>query len=121
MWKKDASAGGGYSPFATTTDTNGKTSYRAVRKFTQDEVRTGTGEAGGEGLITNNLMLKVNTTDIPDTELSNYKLEMSVIAYDSQDTVQPDGTVISAAPTGKEAVLKDYFIFTIAELKTDME
>ena len=62
--------------------------------------------------MTEELMLKINTEGINDAELSNYKLEMSVIAYDANSTT---------GPTGEEAVLQDFFIFTIAKLKTDME
>ena len=62
--------------------------------------------------MTDNLMLKVDTKGITVAELSNYMLEMSVVAYDAKNT---------EGPTGDEAVLQDFFIFTIARLKTDME
>ena len=119
LWKKDDSAEGGYSAFETTTDSNGWTIYRENRIFSQEEVRRGTGETGGEGLITNNLLLKVDTENITDSELSNYKLEMSIIAYDR--LYDADGNEIALNPTGTEAVLQDFFIFTISKLKTDME
>ncbi len=119
LWAKDDEAEGGYSALLATTDTDGQLIYREHRVFTQDEVREGTGESGGEGLITNSLLLKVDTEDITDSELSNYKLEMSVIAYDR--AFDSGGNEILLNPTGNEAVLQDFFIFTIAKLKTDME
>ena len=105
--------------FDASTDANGQTIFRENRTYTQDEVRNGSD--GAKGLMTNKLLLKVNTEGISDAELSNYKVEMSVIAYDSETTQDATGATIPAAPTGDEAVLKDFFIFTIAELKTDME
>ncbi len=109
LWKKDDSAEGGYSAFQATTDSNGHTVYKENRTYDKDDVRLGS-DGTSAGLMTNNLLLKVNTEDIEDIDLSNYKLEMSVVAYDK-----------GANLTGQEAVLKDFFIFTISKLKTDME
>lgn len=119
LWRENKDAEGGYSPFETTTDANGQTIFREIRTYTQDEVRNGSD--GANGLMTNKLLLKVNTEGISDMELSNYMLEMSVIAYDSETTLDASGNTIPAAPTGDEAVLRDFFTFTIAKLKTDME
>ena len=110
LWREDKDAKGGYSPFKATKDQNGQTVYVETRTFTQSEVRKGTKDA--KGLMTDNLMLKVDTKGITVAELSNYMLEMSVVAYDAKNT---------EGPTGDEAVLQDFFIFTIARLKTDME
>jgi hypothetical protein len=112
-------AEGGYSRFNATTDANGQTIYEKTRTYTKEEVRKGSD--GAKGLMTDKLLLKVNTEGISKEELSNYKLEMSVIAYDSETTTDANGNIIPAAPKGDEAVLKDFFIFTIAKLKTDME
>ena len=71
--------------------------------------------------MTDDLMLKVNTAGISDLELSNYKLEMSMVAYDSTLTTDANGNQVTPKPTGEESVLQDFFIFTIAKLKTDME
>ena len=119
LWYADENVEGGYSLFEATTDASGQTICQETKTYTQAEVREGTD--GAKGLMTNKLLLKVNTEGISDAELSNYKLEMSVIAYDSEPTTDANGNPIPAAPTGDEAVLKDFFIFTIAELKTDME
>ena len=110
LWREDKDAKGGYSLFKETKDQNGRTVYVENRTFTQSEVRKGTKDA--KGLMTDKLMLKVDTKGITAAELSNYMLEMSVVAYDAENT---DG------PIGDEAVLQDFFIFTIARLKTDME
>lgn len=119
LWKADDLAESGYSPFETTTDENGQIIYQEYKTFDQDDVRTGTD--GAKGLMTDKLLLKVDTEDIPDSDLSNYKLEMSVIAFDRGTTTDGDGNQVPLRPTGNEAVLQDFFIFTISKLKTDME
>lgn len=119
LWKEDKDAEEGYTLFASTTDANGQIVYNETKTFTKNEVTAGT--EGAKGLMTDKLLLKVNTEGITKEELSNYKLEMSVIAYDSGTTTDANGNVIPAAPMGDEAVLNDFFIFTIAKLKTDME
>ena len=119
LWREDETAEDGYAMFTATTDASGQVIYNEIKTFTQSEVRTGTN--GAKGLMADKLLLKVNTEGITKEELSNYRLEMSVIAYDSETTTDANGTVIPAAPTGDEAVLRDFFIFTIAKLKTDME
>ena len=92
---------------------NGKTGsdfkYEETIKLSQDEIRNGTD--GVSGLITRDMQLKVTTlVNGQEMDLSNYKIEMRLIPYDDGITNVSDET----------AVLKDFFIFTVAKLKTDM-
>ena len=90
---------------------NGEHVYVDTYNFTADEIKNGTNN-DVSGLIMRDMKLVVDTEHMGDEDLSNYMLEMRLVPYDkgvSEDNVIDDITAIS-----------DYFIFTIAKLKTDM-
>jgi hypothetical protein len=94
---------------------NGKLVYVDTYNFTAEEIKNGTDNGVTtpvSGLVMRDMKLVVNTEGISDEDLSNYKLEMRLVPYDkgiNEDDVTDETLAIS-----------DYFIFTIAKLKTDM-
>lgn len=89
---------------------NGEYVYQKTLTFTKDEIRDGT--SGVIGLVTRDLKLMVDTEELDDIDLSNYKLEMTLIPHDVGIEVNPN--------SGLTITLTDYFIFTIAKLVTGM-
>ncbi len=83
--------------------------YYNTYKFSLEEIKDGS--SGTAGLVTRNLSLQIETMidDIP-MDLSNYKIEMHLVPYDdgAQDV------------TDDVSTLKDFFVFTVGKLKTDM-
>lgn len=101
--------GGDYTEFPDNGLAGGNFKYERTVKLDADEIKNGTD--GIEGLITRDMKLVVNTVQgSKEADLTNYKIEMRVIPYD-------DGIINISDET---SYLKDFFIFTIAELKTDM-
>lgn len=93
--------------------TNGKVGedfkYEDTYKFSEEEIKNGTN--GTNGLITRDMKLVVDTQmDDIYQYLTNYKIEMRLVPYDDGVTEINDDITS----------LKDYFIFTIAKLKTDL-
>lgn len=78
-------------------------------KYNLREIEKGTGDAG-RGVITRDLVLTVK--DAAKMDLSNYKIMASVLVSDN-----PPGDIeMDVNPT-----LSDFFVFTIAKLKTDLD
>lgn len=101
--------GDDYIEYPNNGRSGGNFKYERTIKLTADEIRNGTD--GIEGLITKDMKIVVNTVlNGMEADLTNYKIEMRLIPYD-------DGIINISDET---AYLRDFFIFTIAELKTDM-
>ena len=82
--------------------------FVASQKFTTDEIKAGTD--GKTAYVTSwNMKLKIDSKKMTDSDLANYKIEATYLPY-SQDEIPEND---------EESTLKDYFIFTIAKLKTD--
>jgi len=94
------------------TEMNGDQVYVEFKNFTEEDIKTGTDgvmyvTAWDMKLTANVEKLKENV-DI----LSNYKISISYLPYnESEEGIPTDDAA---------AILLDYFIFTVANLKTDM-
>ncbi len=77
--------------------------------FSWNEIKKGTGNAGS-GVITRDLVLTVQ--DAEKMDLSNYKIQASVMISD-----QPPGDIEREL----NEALSDFFVFTVAKLKTDLD
>lgn len=89
---------------------NGETVYQAVKVFDKDEIINGTD--GVKYVADWTGMLNVDTSDISTYDYSNYKVEITVLPFDSAGDDIPEND--------NDAVLKDYIIYTIGKLKTDI-
>ena len=78
-------------------------------KFHWKEIEKGTGSEG-HGIITRDLVLTVK--DAAKMDLSNYKVVASVLVSDT-----PPGDIEQEI----NEALSDFFVFTIAKLKTDLD
>lgn len=78
-------------------------------KFDLSEVKSGTGDAG-KGVIVRKMALTVK--DAEKMDLSNYKIQASVLVSDS-----PPENIEEQVNQS----LSDFFVFTIAKLKTDLD
>lgn len=104
--------------------------YQMIKRFSKDEIKDGTD--GVDYLLTWDLELKVDTTDIKNYDLSNYMVEVTVLPFDPALTASDDTTTISIdesttriipktdSGSGIGGSLVDYYIFTIGKLKTDL-
>lgn len=100
----------------STTPYCNETVYQVVKKFTADQIATGTD--GIKCMLTWDCELVVNTDEISPIDYSNYKVEMTVLPYDK--IIDSNGNDISNRPdSDSESKLVDYFIFTLGKLKTD--
>ncbi|MDE7434838.1 MAG: hypothetical protein K2N01_03300 [Lachnospiraceae bacterium] len=105
---EDSQSADGYSEMVRKTFA-GDSVYQVVKKFTASEI-----EEGIDGLSDTvgwDMKLLVDTGDIADVDLSNYKVEVTVLPYEA------DAGVPSSDDS---ATLVDYYIFTIGKIKTDM-
>lgn len=80
-----------------------------TKEFTEDEIKNGT--SGIQYVTDWGMNLEVDTTDMGNEDLTNYMITATYIPYDSDD---------SKPATDEQQTLFDYFIFTIAKLKTDL-
>lgn len=90
---------------------NGQEVYVEYKKFTSEDIKTG---VNGVPYVTSwDMRITADMDQIKDneTDWTNYKLVITYLPYDpAADTPAND----------ENAALTDYFIFTIAKLKTDM-
>ena len=111
------------------TDGDREPVYQMIKRFSADEIRKGTN--GVDYLMQWDMKLTVDTTDIEISDLSNYMVEVTVLPIDpdlkeSEDTelITIDGSSRYIPKTDKGdgigSSLKDYFIFTVGKLKTDL-
>ena len=111
------------------TDGDREPVYQMIKRFSADEIRKGT--YGVDYLMQWDMKLTVDTTDIEISDLSNYMVEVTVLPIDpalteSEDTesITIDGNNWYIPKTDKGdgigSSLKDYFIFTVGKLKTDL-
>lgn len=93
-----------------TVNTNQKQSVIITSKsFTAEEIKNGT---EGTGYVTKwGMNLKADIENMQNEDLTNYMVTATYVPYDDE-TVKPE--------TDEQENLFDYFIFTIAKLKTDM-
>lgn len=102
-------AGDEYKEYNTNGESGEAFKYEYTCKFSEEEIKNGTN--GTNGLVTRDMKIVVNTQmDDIYQYLTNYKIEMRLVPYDDGVTEINDDITS----------LKDYFIFTIAKLKTDM-
>lgn len=95
----------------TVTTMNGQSVYVEYKKFTADEIKTG---VDGVRYVTSwDMQITADVNKLKETEenWSNYKLSVTYLPYD------PAG---DKPENDNNATLIDYFIFTVAKLKTDM-
>lgn len=79
------------------------------KNFTAEEIENGT---EGTSYVTKwGMTLKADTENMQEEDLTNYMVTATYVPYDDE-TVKPE--------TDEQETLFDYFIFTIAKLKTDM-
>lgn len=102
--------GDNYIEYSSNGQTGEGFKYESAYRFTADEIKNGT--EGIKGLITRDMKVVVDTEKIKNMYeyLTNYRIEMSLVPYDDGVTEIFDDLT----------ALKDYFVFTIAKLKTDM-
>lgn len=111
------------------TDGDKEPVYQMIKRFSADEIRKGTN--GVDYLMQWDMKLTVDTKDIEISDLSNYMVEVTVLPIDpalagSEDTelITIDGNNRYIPKTDKGdgigSSLKDYFIFTVGKLKTDL-
>ena len=111
------------------TDGDKEPVYQMIKHFSADEIRKGTN--GVDYLMQWDMKLTVDTKDIEISDLSNYMVEVTVLPIDpalveSEDTesITIDGNKKHIPKTDKGdgigSSLKDYFIFTVGKLKTDL-
>ncbi|MGN0341735.1 MAG: hypothetical protein ACI4DO_02985 [Roseburia sp.] len=104
--------------------------YQMIKRFSKDDIKDGTD--GVDYLLTWDLELKVDTTNIKNFDLSNYMVEVTVLPFDpGLASSEPNTTSITIdgadrtipktdSGSGIGSSLKDYYIFTIGKLKTDL-
>ena len=89
----------------------------ATYQFTESELKNGTdkeGAAGDKGVITRKLNLTVGDAINDTDDLTNYKLVATVKVSDAAPSpAEMDGLI--------NADMNDFFIFTVAKLKTDLD
>ena len=111
------------------TDGDKEPVYQMIKHFSADEIRKGTNGVGY--LMQWDMKLTVDTKDIKISDLSNYMVEVTVLPIDpalakSENTelITIDGNNRYIPKTDKGdgigSSLKDYFIFTVGKLKTDL-
>lgn len=111
------------------TDGDREPVYQMIKDFSADEIREGTNKV--DYLMQWDMKLTVDTKDIEISDLSNYMVEVTVLPIDpalteSEDTesITIDGNNWYIPKTDKGdgigSSLKDYFIFTVGKLKTDL-
>ena len=88
---------------------NAITEYAFVttKMFTEQEISSNTADSP-QYVVTWQMKLTVDSSNITNEDLANYKVEATYLPYEGD---QPT--------SDSESTLKDYFIFTIAKLKTD--
>ena len=80
--------------------------YQTSKQFTAEEITAGTEQTP---YVTSwKMKLSIDTGKLTDDDLANYKIEATYVPY-TEDMPSTD----------EASTLKDYFIFTIAKLKTD--
>ena len=87
---------------------------RTIETFTKDEITDGIQDHSGiqiPKVVYWDMNLKVDSTDMTAEDLSNYMVTVTYLPYDSTTEAPEDDS---------EETLFDYFVFTIANLKTDM-
>ncbi len=87
---------------------NERNSLYVTYKYDLSEIKNGTD--GVEGVITRNLSLTVR--DAEQMDLSNYKIQASVLVSDA-----PPNDIDAEVNN----TLSDFFVFTVAKLKTDLD
>ena len=99
--------------------------YQMIKRFSKSDIKQGTG--GVDYLLTWDLELTVNTTDIKAFDLSNYMVEVTILPFEpsmaaSDETVSItiDGKERNIPKNDEGTSLTDYYIFTIGKLKTDL-
>lgn len=103
--------------------------YQMVKRFTDNEIKNGIN--GVKYLMTWDLTLTVNTENIDNFDLSNYMVEVTVLPFDRQEQISENFTTITTGTqsyiipktdsgVGSDSTLRDYYIFTIGKLKTDL-
>lgn len=111
------------------TDSDKEPVYQMIKHFSAEEIRKGTN--GVDYLMQWDMKLTVDTKDIEISDLSNYMVEVTVLPIDpalakSENTelITIDGNNRYIPKTDKGdgigSSLKDYFIFTVGKLKTDL-
>lgn len=92
--------------------------YQTVMQFSKKQIVDGDGT--GIIYVTGwNAVLSVDTEELEDEDYSNYQLEVTILPYDktlTADQIPVDDTDLKEG----EKAWSDYYIFTIARLKTDI-
>ena len=81
--------------------------FVTTKKFTEQEISSNTTDSP-KYVVTWKMKLTIDSNNITNEDLANYKVEATYLPYEGD---QPT--------SDSESTLKDYFIFTIAKLKTD--
>ena len=82
--------------------------FVTTKTFTEDEININTTDSP-QYVVTWQMKLTIDSNNITNEDLANYKVEATYLPYDGDEQPTSDS----------ESTLKDYFIFTIAKLKTD--
>lgn len=92
-----------------------------TEEFTEDEIKNGTKVTEGDNTpyVTEwGMNLKIDTKDMGNDALTNYMITATYVPYDKAADGEPED--INRPENDQQQTLYDYFIFTIAKLKTDL-
>ena len=86
------------------------------------------GTDGTEKLLTWDMKLIIHADSIQNFDLSNYMVEVTVLPFDPALTASADTTTLTVQGMDRtipkkdetEDSLKDFYIFTIGKIKTDL-
>ncbi|MBQ3583996.1 MAG: hypothetical protein IJA27_04715 [Lachnospiraceae bacterium] len=95
----------------TVTSMEGQSVYVEYKKFTKDEIKTGVDGVKYVTAWDMQINADINQLKAEEEGWTNYKLAISYLPYDPAGDKPANDT---------NATLLDYFIFTVAKLKTDM-
>lgn len=92
-----------------------------TEEFTEDEIKNGTKVTEGDNTpyVTEwGMNLKIDTKDMDNDALTNYMVTATYVPYDKAGDGESED--INRPENDQQQTLYDYFIFTIAKLKTDL-
>lgn len=108
------------TPSKVTVNKNQKQSVIiTTEEFTEDEIKNGKVAVSQKSTpyVTEwGMNLKVDTKDMADTDITNYMITATYVPYDKSDGTDED---LNRPANDQQQKLFDYFVFTIANLKTD--
>lgn len=109
-----------YSPAAEglkLTKFGGEWVYWIDKQFTEDQIAQGDG-TGISNIVGWDAMLKVDTTNLQNSDFSNYELEVTILPHDTAETEPQDDSPYNQL--NEKVSWSDFFIFTTAKIKTDI-